>query len=484
MANPRRLLRFAALGLGCWACASTPNPRERPKTTILLTEQDDVRAGREGAGQVAAQIGVLDDPALKSYVNDIGRKLLRGVPNRGFDFEFNVVDQMEPNAFALPGGFIFISRGLLLLANYEDQLACVMGHEIGHVVRRHAARQQAIALNGPLALPWVRAGQMAAYSRDMERQADEDGQLLCAAAGYDPRALGSFLTTLELAERLRQGTSHTPGFFDTHPGSADRVAASAVHASEIRWQRDPAMGDPRASLLKHTDGLAVGPRPESGVFEGDRFLHPVLGFEVRFPSGWRTTNTNQLVGAMEPKGEAMVYLTGDLPAGGAQQVAQTWLARASKSEPLDVKESIPVKVGSIDAYRMLLESNGRGGSVRGYVTFVPFGPTTYRIVGIAPSLVADQYLPRTLVTMRSFRPISEEDRHSITEMRLRVVTARPGEDVAALGRRTSSAWDPTTAAVFNGVQTDQRFGGGELVKTARVERYVAAAQEPDHPKPQ
>ncbi|HME71491.1 MAG TPA: M48 family metalloprotease [Myxococcota bacterium] len=432
-----------------------------------------MRAGREGAGQVAAQIGVLDNPALQAYVNGIGHKLLRGVPNRGFDFEFNVVDQVEPNAFALPGGFIFVSRGLLLLANNEDQLACVMGHEIGHVVRRHAARQQAIALNaGPLSLPWVRAGQMAAYSRDMERQADEDGQLLCAAAGYDPRALGSFLTTLELAERLRAGTSRTPGFFDTHPGSTDRVAASAVHASEIRWRRDPAIGDPRASLLKHTDGLAVGPRPESGIFEGDRFLHPVLGFEIRFPSGWRTVNTNQLVGAMEPKGEAMIYLTGDLPAGSAKQVAETWLARARKDAPLDVRESVPVKVGTIDAYRMLLESSGRGASIRGYVTFVPYGPTTYRVAGIAPSLLADQYLPRVLVTMRSFRPLSEEDRHSITAMRLRVATARPGEDLAALGRRTNSAWDSTTAAVFNGLQIDQRFSGGELVKTAQVERYM------------
>jgi predicted Zn-dependent protease len=474
MIRPRRFLASAGLGLALLSCASAPPP-DRPRTTILLTEQDDVRAGRQGAQDVAAQIGVLDDPALKAYVGAIGSKLLRGVPNRGFEFQFNIVDQTVPNAFALPGGFIFITRGLLLLANNEDQLACVMGHEIGHVVRRHAARQQAIALaSSPLSLPWIRAGQMAAYSRDMERQADEDGQLLCAAAGYDPRALGSFLTTLEMSERLRTGTSSTPGFFDTHPGSADRVAASAVHASEIHWQRDPSIGDSRAALLRHLDGLAVGPRPQAGVFEGDRFLHPVLGFEVRFPSGWRTANTNQMVGAMEPKGEALVYLTGDLPAGGAQQVAETWLARARKNESLDVQESVPVKVGSIDAYRMLLQSSGRGGSVRGYVTFVPFGPTTYRIAGIAPSFVADQYLPRVLVTMRSFRPLSPQDRHSIEGMQLRIATARPGEDLQALGRRTNSAWDPTTAAVFNGLQADQRFRGGELVKTAQVERYVSS----------
>jgi len=475
MAAYRVRFQFVALSLLVISCTSAPKPSssEGPRRTILLTEQDDVRAGREGAGAVAAEIGVLDNPSLKAYLDRIGRKLLRGVPNRGFDFEFNVVDQMEPNAFALPGGFIFVSRGLLVLANGEDQLACVMGHEIGHVVRRHAARQQAIALSAsPWSLPWIRAAQMAAYSRDMEEQADEDGQLLCAAAGYDPRAMGSFLATLELAERLRAGTSRTPGFFDTHPGSADRVAASAVHASEIRWQRDPSIGNPRASLLHHTDGLAIGPRPEAGIFQGDRFLHPVLGFQIRFPTGWRTVNTNQLVGAMEPKGEAMVYLTGGLPPGAAKQVAEAWLDRARQDAPLNVVESLPVKVGAIDAWRVLVESSGRGGSIRGYMTFVPYGPTTYRIVGITPAVLADQYLPRVLVTMRSFRPLSEDERHSITAMRLRIATAGSGEDLAAIGTRTKSAWDPTTAAVWNGFQLDQRFVGGELVKTAQVVPYL------------
>ena len=114
-----------------------------------------------------------------------------------------------------------------------------------------------------------------------------------------------------------------------------RFAGGATPRSAIRGLRSS----------RAPNGLAVGPRPESGVFQGDRFLHPVLGFEIRFPSGWRTTNTNQMVGAMEPKGEAMVYLTGDLPPGGAQQVAETWLARARQEAPLEVREAASVKVG-------------------------------------------------------------------------------------------------------------------------------------------
>jgi predicted Zn-dependent protease len=131
----------------------------------------------------------------------------------------------------------------LLLANNEDELACVIGHEITHAARHHAAAQaagQGVALS-----PWG-ASQNAAYSRDMERTADEGGQILCAAAGYDPSALASFLTTLDQAERLRAGYSRTPGFFDSHPGSQERAAAAATRARRCcatskasRWASGP-----------------------------------------------------------------------------------------------------------------------------------------------------------------------------------------------------------------------------------------------------
>src|SRR6266850_5246603 len=139
-----------------FGCASSPKaqPGAAKKRTVLMTEYDDARVGRESAQDVKAELGVLEDAALAAYVDGIGRKLLRGVPLRGFDYQFSVVDMQEPNAFALPGGYVFISRGLLLLANSEDELACVIGHEITHAARRHAAAQQALQNQlPPLFLP-------------------------------------------------------------------------------------------------------------------------------------------------------------------------------------------------------------------------------------------------------------------------------------------------------------------------------------------
>jgi predicted Zn-dependent protease len=454
-------------------CASSPKQRPaKAKRTVLLTEYDDARVGRESSQDVKAELGVLDDAALTAYVDGIGRKLLRGVPTRGFDYQFSVVDMQEPNAFALPGGYVFISRGLLLLANSEDELACVIGHEITHAARRHAAAQQALQSSlPPLFLPGSRA-ELASYNREMEREADEGGQILCAAAGYDPMGMSTFLRSLAMSARLEHG--YTPGstFFDSHPGSEERAAANAVRAREIRWKRDPALGDPRIALMRQIDGLEVGQRPEAGVFQGDRFLHPVLGFTVRFPSGWRESNTNRAVVAVQPLGEAVVFVTADAPPGDVARVAEAWVEKQQQSMRFDVEASKPVKVGGFDAWRIDANASGSRGMVRAQLTFIPFHDATWRITGAAPAQIASRHEGAMLATARSFRVLDAEERRSIQVTRLRVETARAGEGLAELGKRSGNAWSVNDTAVMNGVFANHRFAGGEQVKVARVEPYT------------
>jgi predicted Zn-dependent protease len=475
--------------LGCAAalvvagCSSAPKASgQKKKRTVLLTEHDDARVGREASQGVAAEIGIIDDAGLNAYVSRIGRKLLRGVPRRSFQYQFSVVDQVEPNAFALPGGYVFISRGLLALANNEDELACVIGHEIIHAALRHSARQQALAgRESRLAMPWVRAANIASYGRDMEREADKGGQMLAAAAGYDPMGMSTFLRNMGQNERLIVGHSRLPTFYDTHPGSTERASTNAIRARELRWKRDPALGDTRASLLREIDGLALGPRPEGGVFQGDRFLHPDLDFQVRFPNGWRTSNTNRAVGAVSPRGDAIVFVMADLPAGDPQTVADAFVEKTQQEQSVDVKESKPVKIGHIDGWRMRLEGGGGGRSIAAYVTFVPYRGSTWRIMGVSPARAAEQYLGRTLSTARSFRPLTPEEKNSLTVTRLHLATARPDEDLTELGRRTGSAWDPSHAAVYNGIFVNHRFGGGERVKIAGVTPYVPRSPQPNAP---
>lgn len=472
--RPLNLLTVAACAtaLLLTSCASNSNQAKKKKRTVLMTEYHDTRAGKEASAGVAAQLGILDNSALATYVSNLGHKLLRGVPRRGFNYKFAIVDQEEANAFALPGGYIFISRGLLALANNEDELACVIGHEIVHAARRHAATQQALAKRS-YAMGYLRAAQMASYGRDMERDADKGGQILCAAAGYNPMAMSTFLRSLGASERIKRGYTRGPSFFDSHPSSAERVAVNAIRAQEMRWRRDPMRGDSRASLLAKTDGLTIGQRPEGGVFQGSFFIHPDLNFKVHFPAGWKLQNSNLAVGALSKKGDAAIFLKADLPLGDPEEMAETWLVKAQEKANVKVNEARAVKIGHLDAWRLgFTTSGGFGRSVTGLVTFLPYGEATWSITGLAPSGAAETYRGRTLNTTRSFTPLTEEERHSTSETNLRYTKAFPGETIQRLSERTGNAWNVSDTAIYNAIFGDHIFEGGELVKITKVERYT------------
>lgn len=447
-----------------------PKPKQRPKQPVLTTRGDDARVGAEASKQVEASIGLLDDAALSAYIQELGSRLARGVP-RSSGYQFKVVDQMEPNAFALPGGYIYISRGLIALANSEDELACVIGHEITHAARRHSARQQALERAQPISMPWIRAGNMASYSRDMERQADEGGQLLAAAAGYDPLGMSTFLRKLERTERVRLGYSRLPTFFDTHPGTGERSGVNAVRAREIRWRRDPALGDTRTSYLDRIEGLVLGQRPEAGIFQGRHFLHPTLDFQLLFPSGWHTSNTGKAVGATEPRGDAVIYLEADAPAETLEQAAQQLLEQAPKGAKLVASQA--VAVGGFDAWRLEISFPGRTHAI---VTLIDAGEVTFRITGMTRMGAIKRFRGRMLATPRTFRRLTAEQRAGIRVTRLRLAKARPGERLGELSRRTGNTWNVLDTAVLNGLQSNDHFEGGELVKIAVEEPWTPSAE--------
>jgi predicted Zn-dependent protease len=167
----------------CVACAA-PAPTEKPaaRTVVLSTAEVDAQVGEEASREVAAQVGVVKDAKLQGYVEALGQKLVRFAPRQPFGYRFQVVDQWSPNAFALPGGHIFVSRGLLVLTNSEDELACVLAHEITHAAARHASGRRPTGAAEPFARD-PRMASVAAYARDQERAADTGGQRIAKAAG-------------------------------------------------------------------------------------------------------------------------------------------------------------------------------------------------------------------------------------------------------------------------------------------------------------
>ncbi len=462
------LLAISTAGVGC--------RRSPPLRLAFETTEDNLRAGRQGEEFDEARQALLGDEALDTYLSSVGRRVLEAIRTPRFRYSFRVVEEAQPNAFALPDGSVFVTRGLLVLMNDEDELACLLGHEIAHVEQRHTARHQPSSLPvSPLLGPWRRAAERAPYTQVMEEKADVLGQQLCAAAGHDPMGLSNLLRSLLQVERIQFGISRQPSFLATHPGLQNRATLNAARASKMTWRRDPRIGDPRAALLQRTEGIDVGQRPQSGVFIGNRFFDPVLGYQITFPDGWERSANNRVVGARSPGTGAVVFLVADRPAGDPKTRGEEWLARLTGDE-IQVERSQGLFVGRMPAWRLELTTGGRINRTTGSATFVSHAGRTFRLIAVAPSRAARTELGRAMTAVRSFRPLAVENRSLIRARRLRVVTAEPDESLTDLGARADDTWVPTRRAVMNGLFSNHVFSGGELVKIARSEPYLSAEE--------
>jgi predicted Zn-dependent protease len=472
------LVTSGAMVLACGKQPRSEEPETEPKRkqTVLVSEVDDVRAGKERARVVEAEVGILQAPELTGYVAEVGRRLVRHAPRRSFEYRFQIVDQMTPNAFALPGGHIYLSRGLLALSNSEDELANVLGHEITHAAARHAAgHQQRIQRINPFSLGFLRAAQIASYSREQERDADRGGQSIAARAGYDPEALTSFLRDLGNMERLQLGYSRLPGFLDTHPVANERLAAAAQRAEVLAWARGEGVARDRADYLRRLEGLVLGQNPAEGLFEGSRFVHPDLDFTIRFPQGWTTVNTRRAVGAISPKGDAWIVL--DLAGRGddPEAVARAFIEKRLQEIHAEVIRTERLEVAGGPAFRMRGVARTPQGTLSGMLTWFAHDGLIYRVGGVARSAVAEKYLGRAHSTTRSFRRLRPEERSAIQVRRLRVVTAREGETLEALSQRTGNAASLQVIAVANDLFVSSRLREGQLVKIGVSEPYVTSA---------
>jgi len=456
------------------ACGGTKAPKQRE--VILTSEAVDENVGREAAENVTTNLGLVDSPELVAYVNQVGQRLARYVPRGDFDYHFAIVDQDAPNAFALPGGYIYVSRGLLILTNSEDELANVLGHEIVHVASRHAAARQAMIRGMPGPFKFFAQGYIAGYSRDQEREADRRGQEMAGIAGYDPMGMADFLKDLEFTERLLIGNSRLPGFYDTHPATTERVAAAGGRARMVSWQRPPGYSEDRTRYLQRLEGLAIGMSGAEGVFQDQRFIHPDLDFTLRFPDGWETMNTHAAVGATSPARNAQIVLEGQGPGNDAELAASQYLGSPANAN-IVVERSLKVPVGKHTGFRIDGRAQAGGGWLPIAITWVARYGMVYRFTAIAAPGALQRYEGAYANLMRSFKSLTPQQKESVYENRVHIVEAHEGEALSALSQRSENQWDIQTTAVFNDLFANEPLRGGEAVKVSVSRRYVAKPPE-------
>ncbi|HTK93805.1 MAG TPA: M48 family metalloprotease [Verrucomicrobiae bacterium] len=463
---------LAALTAGC----ATVSPSEEKKL------------GREAADEVENTIGLVRDPRPVEYVRRVAGRLAQTAQRADIAWQFNVADDAAPNAFALPGGWVYVTRGLLALLNTEDELAGVLGHEMSHVTERHAVRQArastpfTVLFGVPAAIlgtvsPTLGGivggtGQLlskvtlAPYSRDQEREADERGIALAARAGWDPMGLAASLHALHEEEALAAGDPDRGGFLATHPSSRERVATiQDLARKQGRASTAPIAGS-RNAFLGRLEGLVIGDNPATGVFLGTLFVHPDLDAAMNMPAGWKTANTPAAAGAAAPPdGDAAVLLgvagPGDDPIAGA---------KADGLKDADLKRLQRLQISGLPAARVLAET--RDGD-RAALTWIAHRPRIFRVLGLAPRRAWDRYGAVLDRAARSFRPLRPADRERILESRLRLRPARAGETVAQVLARGGGTWDAARMAVANGRAPDAKLEAGWPVKVPVLQRYGA-----------
>lgn len=327
----KRILLSLLISAALVGCTQVRNPATGALQYTTLSQQDEQRLGAEEHPKVLSSFGgAYQGTRAAEYVSEIGQRLaaVSELPDQAFTF--TLLDSPVVNAFALPGGYVYVTRGLMALAADEAELAGVIAHEIGHVTGRHTAQRQTQATyaQGASALGVVLGGlflgeagakaaaqvaQTAApawvmsYSRDQEFEADQLGIRYLTRAGYDPRAMATFLGRLQAQAELEaaqagQSADTDPGIFASHPRTLDRVARAANEAAK---QSPGRRG--RDAYLAAVDGLLYGDDPAQGLVIGNSFVHPDLGFRFEAPPGFKLINTPQAVIGQAPNGAVMVF---------------------------------------------------------------------------------------------------------------------------------------------------------------------------------
>jgi predicted Zn-dependent protease len=453
--------------------------------TTIITPEVEEALGSQMSVEVEEQAGLYVDDELNAYVDAVGARLVAAMEPGPYTFRFDIVDQGEPNAFASPGGYIYVSRGLLAQMNSEAELAGVLAHEISHVTQRHHAKQIGRSMRaGLMTLPGkavgvvskdmgdkiAQAGEiyLASYSRDQESEADAVGMRLSAAAGYDPSQLAGALIGIERSVELLSGEKHEPTFFDSHPTTPSRVADVDKLAAELPWNNRAPIADRRA-LYGHLDGLWWGPQnPQQGVFQGQTFLSSDLGLRLTFPDEWKTINTPMFVGAMEPEGGAFIALAGTERVEDPTELTDKVAASMLEQTGLSPAEQRVFKLGDWPASLLRYDDSSEGKTVSLYYVFVSTPSDSYNFTAMG----LEEYREDLRDTAMSLRRPTTREIESIEGLRVRTASTRNGESLTQFSTRVANEWPVDLTAAINGLETNQQLPADSSYKIMRTEAYA------------
>ena len=475
-----------ALLLAACGTTSVVNPVTGRSERSVMDEPTEIAEGAKAHQQILAETPALANPALQTYVNGVGQKLAAQSHRAQLKWTFTVLDSPEINAFALPGGYVYVTRGIMAFLNDEAELAGVLGHEIGHVTARHGAQRatsQRSAGLGVLAATvlgvvvegvtgvggvaqtaqqvgqGIAAGRLASYSREQESQADELGAEYLVRNRYDPRNMVEVIQVLKNQERFAADQAKAEGkaaqqgasWLSSHPSNDKRLAD--IQQVAARYAANPANGyedDGRARYLKAIEGLPFGDSAGQGLVRGRQFFHEGLDVALTAPEGWRINNGAEAITLVDAAGDAGLIVRLVPPKAGATH--DDIIRNVFKPAELRTDKRSLNGLAATHFNATVRNAQGQAQTLQATLVSGP-GSRTYLLQSVAKDAAALQRAAAGLQEAESsFRPLNAADRTAAKPWLVRTVPMPTG-GFAELARRSTQS--EAVLRLLNGV-----YGGG------------------------
>ena len=458
------------------SCAT--NPVTGKKEFMLVTEQDETALGKQADQEISQTYGIYESPALSNYVNQLGQSISRVTQRPNLEYHFQVLDTPTVNAFAGPGGYVYVTRGILAYFNDEAELAGVIGHELGHVNARHIAQQMSqmqitqlgLGVGMILSEDFRKYAGLAQFgvsmlflkfSRDDERQADDLGVEYGSKSGYDTYRMAAVFQTLE---RLNPGSSSSglPGWFSTHPDPGNRVAAINIKTTEWRQKLNQTRyAVKRDDYLKMVSGIVYGEDPRQGYVEGNTFYHPTMKFTLPVPIGWQVSNMPSQVRMVSDKQDAVILLMLD-DSGSISRAATRFVQDTNAT----VQSREQLVVNGLQAEKVVARLISEQETLQAMSYFIAKGGTIYALHGLTGQNEFSQHSAAFSGTFGGFKNLGDPSKINVKPERLAVETVtRAGSLRTILKQFGTPDGELENLAVLNGMQLEDTVSAGTLIKT-------------------
>lgn len=461
------------------SCAT--NPVTGRKQLVFMSQKKEIAIGKEADPQIIAEFGLYEDKVLQDFINEKGRQMAAVSHRSKLDYHFRIVDSDILNAFAVPGGYVYFTRGIMAHFNNEAEFAGVLGHEIGHITARHSVKQhrdqilaQVGLIGGIILAPELAqfadvASQgvgllLLKFGRNAERQSDKLGVEYSSKIGYDAKEMAGFFKTLE-RQAGGQG-QELPDFLSTHPNPGDRNKDVGKLANE--WKEKLKLTNPqvnRNSYLKKIEGLVYGEDPKQGFVENSVFYHPGLKFQLNIPAGWKHQNSPSQFQMAPADGKAVMILT--LAKGTSLQEAATSFMNQNGLQPLEAKET---SVNGLSALAVVADTKQQAQQqqqqpLRTLSYFIRYGDAIYLLIGVSAKADFNAYMYFFTASQQSFQVLNDPAKINKKPERIRLRTVSTSSTLEEVFRSQNiDTKRYNELAILNGMQLTDRVDAGTLIK--------------------